>query len=122
MPKGLKIAVIVFHINAACYALFSVFFGFTLIYVVTQEKNQTDLIAGTIVCVGFVVLSLIWAAFNELTIWGLKKYKFWAWVCGIIISGLNVFSICMPLGILSLVGLLVKDTQPLFQKSKQLPV
>ena len=122
MPKGLKMAVIGFHINAACYVLLSIFFGFLFAYGVEQEKNPNDRIIGVVVGVLFTVLTLIWAAFNELTIWGLKKHRFWAWVCGIIISGLNVFSLCMPLGVLTLVGLLLKDTQPLFQKSKQLPV
>ena len=122
MPKGLKIAVIGFHINAAWYILLAIFFGVVTVVGVIQEKNQTDLIIGTIVCVAFTVTCLLVAAFNEFTIWGLKKHRFWAWVCGLIISGLNIFSICMPLGVVTLVGLLVEDTRPLFQKSKKLPV
>jgi hypothetical protein len=45
---------------------------------------------------------------------GLIAGKYWAWVAGIIISGMQVFSIFFPLGIMGLIGLLNTKTRQAF--------
>ncbi len=45
---------------------------------------------------------------------GLIEGKYWAWVAGIIISGMQVFSIFFPLGIMGLMGLLNSKTRQAF--------
>jgi hypothetical protein len=40
--------------------------------------------------------------------------KYWAWVAGIIVSGMQVLSIFFPLGIMGLMGLLNSKTRQAF--------
>lgn len=45
---------------------------------------------------------------------GLIAGKYWAWVAGLIISGMQVFSLFFPLGIMGLIGLLNTKTRQAF--------
>jgi hypothetical protein len=53
-----------------------------------------------------VVVCAVLAVGQEITVWGLKQRKFWAWVSGVCLSALIVPTIFLPLGALSLWGLL----------------
>ncbi len=48
---------------------------------------------------------------------GLIAGKYWAWVAGIIISGMQVFSLFFPLGIMGLMGLLNTKTRQAFNNA-----
>jgi hypothetical protein len=62
----------------------------------------------------FAVLIIGWGIFIEFVIKDLKQRKYWAWVAGLIISGLTIASILFVLGIIALIGLL--DTQKDFKQ------
>ena len=47
---------------------------------------------------------------------GLAQKKYWAWVASIIISGLSLFSLFFPIGLMGLIGLLNKETRQAFAK------
>ena len=55
-----------------------------------------------------------YGVFIELIIKDLKQKKYWAWVAGVVVSGLAIPSILFIPGIVGLIGLL--DTQKDFKK------
>lgn len=67
--------------------------------------------------VGLLVVSLFiigWGYFLIRIRRGLMEGKYWAWVAGIIVSGMQVLSIFFPLGIMGLMGLLNSKTRQAF--------
>lgn len=95
--KELKKTIICFHIVAILYLILAVIF----------------LIGGE----GFFfVLGVVLALLIEFTITNLKERKFWSWVVALIISGHLVLSFFFIFGIISLIGLLNKNTRKVFTK------
>jgi hypothetical protein len=63
------------------------------------------------------VLCATFAIGQEITVWGLKRRQFWAWVSGICLSALIVPTILLPLGGLGLWGLLAAGSRREFGMS-----
>ena len=62
--------------------------------------------------VGFIAaLCVVFAAGVEITVWGLKQRKFWAWVTGLGLCAIYSLSILFPLGMLGLWGLLADGSR-----------
>jgi hypothetical protein len=60
---------------------------------------------------GVIILMI---GITELIIYGLKRKSFYAWVGGIMLSGLYIPSLYLPLGVLALVGLLNENVRSEF--------
>jgi len=104
MNPKLKKTIVVLHISAVIYFLLAI----SLITVLAPYlPGRYSSIAG------FVI---IWGIFIEVVIKGLKDNKYWAWIAGIIISGLQIPSILIILGIIGLIGLVDKETRDAFNK------
>lgn len=56
--------------------------------------------------------------FVQFIIRGLKKTKYWAWIAGLIITGLYIPSLFIILGIIGILGLLDKSVIDEFQSAR----
>jgi hypothetical protein len=52
---------------------------------------------------------------------GLRESKFWAWVSGLVLAGLTLFSLFLPLSIIILIGLCHPWVRPTFQSPSSDP-
>lgn len=62
----------------------------------------------------FSLFVVAWGYFMLRIRRGLLEGKYWAWVAGIIVSGMQTLSIFFPLGIMGLMGLLNTNTRQAF--------
>jgi hypothetical protein len=66
---------------------------------------------------GIIFVALFAAAWGYLHIkirQGLLAQKYWAWIAGIIVSGMSLLSLLFPLGIMGLIGLLKHEVRMAF--------
>jgi|SRR6185312_7830076 len=81
-----------------------------LLFTFAGDPEMTDALGGT--PSGFIVVTCaIFALPIELTVRGLKKRKFWAWVAGLCLCAVYTLSVLLPLGALGLWGLLASGSR-----------
>lgn len=111
----IKLAHIAFHIGAFLYALLGVLLVLLADGIIQLPGDQSSMNSPASFMLGTMgVFCLALAAICEVVVWGLKRGRFWAWVAGLILSSIFVFSIFLPLGVMGLVGLLEEPTRKRF--------
>lgn len=129
MPRRLIITIVCFHISAVLSALS----GITLLVAASmftelfrQAGPRSDYVLSQVATAMGVALpvfagiAVVAAVGIELTINGLNKRKYWAWIVGLVLSGLMIMSgmqniIGFALGGLALWGLVDPDTVAAFR-------
>lgn len=132
MNQPLRLAIINLRITAVIYWILGVgLLFFPLVYIGMQALfgvNWTvlpelgpfgNLVAVTLYCWFAALFAIGPAIFLEFIIRGLKRYRYWAWICGVIMCGIYVPSGFMLFGILGLVGLLNRDVINEFNQRRQ---
>jgi hypothetical protein len=119
MPERLIITVVCLHISAALYVLSGLMALVLFINLPIPDPDFPALAFG----IGLFVLCLVLAIGVEITIWGLRKLKYWAWIMALVLCGLYIPSLFFILGGLGLWGVLDARTQAAFQaeRLKHLP-
>lgn len=117
-PKEMNKTLIIFRIIYVAHFIFSLllFFLLFLTFVVSDPNGEFRQVA----IVSFV-LSLVFLFLGILyykVCSGLKSGKFWAWIAGIILSGMWCPSIFFFIGIPALWGLVCKNTRTYFFASE----
>lgn len=117
MTDKIRLAYLAFHISAAIYVLLALAAVGGLVFISTLNLNAFDqlLIQAMIGC--FALFCIAIAVFVEIVVSALKRNRFWAWVAGLVISGLYVPSLFLPLGVMGLVGLLDENVRTRFNKN-----
>ena len=123
MPQALKKSIICLYISMALTVLaILIVVGFEVIGLFTSFSryygpNDSDILA--LVLLGALLMWLmVWLAFKLLVVIQLKRQRYWAWICAIILSAFSCLSLPgIIVGIISLVGLLDKTSVDWF-KSK----
>jgi len=113
MNPKLNKTIIVLHISAVIYFLLG-------IALLTLTILPRYIPYGALLLIALVSIAI--GVFVEIIIKGLKDNKFWAWVAGLIISGLYVPSLFIILGIIGLIGLLDKEVRKDFLKNLTSPL
>jgi hypothetical protein len=108
MKDRTALAIVCLHISAVAYVLFGIFLLLLPRLVETSESY------GSGFAVFFLLFCLALAAGIEILVIGLKRRRFWAWIIGIIVSGMYVPSLFLPLGTLGLWGLLAAGSRKSF--------
>jgi hypothetical protein len=81
-----------------------------LLLTLAGDPDMTDAFEGT--PIGFIAaVCSIFALAVEVTVLGLKKRKFWAWVAGLCLCAVYTLSVLLPLGALGLWGLLASGSR-----------
>lgn len=132
MNSALRLAIINLRITAVIYWILGagllVFpFIYLLLYVIWGFDLALmpglgpvgNLIAVTLYAWFAAFFALAPAIFLECIIHGLKRYKYWAWICGIIMCGIYIPSGFIVFGILGLVGLLDRAVTNEFNQRRQ---
>ncbi len=112
LPPVIKKAIIALHVTAAINALAALlFFIFIIVFIfigVSDFVPDGDMLTSI---VGLVYLMMIdgillgMAIFTEIVIHQLKQGRYWAWIAGMIISGINLPSLYFVLGLFGILGL-----------------
>lgn len=100
MPSRLRITIICFRISTILYVLLG---AAAIIFI-------PEFIFGIVM----LVVSLAVAAGVEVVIYGLRKYKYWGWIAGLILCILYIPSLFFVLGGLGLWGLLDPESKSRF--------
>src|SRR5438874_3351515 len=108
MKDQTSLTIICLHISAAVYVLIGVFL---LLLPRMMEPGEGY---GAGLAFFLLLFSLGVAVGVELLVVGLRKRKFWAWIVGIIVTGIYVPSLFLPLGALGLWGLLAAGSRSAF--------
>jgi Na+-driven multidrug efflux pump len=132
MHSSLRLAIISLRISAIIYWLLGVGcllapLFFLLLYALTNELPEDfeefgpvgGLMLVTSLCWFAALFALAPAIFLEFVIRGLKQTKYWAWVAGIIVSGIYLPSGFVLFGILGLVGLLNQAVSVQFNAARR---
>lgn len=82
----------------------------SIILILASVLRDDPIVFGLGVFIG--VFSMLYHLIHR----GLVAKKYWAWVAGIIVSGMYTFSLFFPLGIMGLVGLLKRETRQDFNR------
>ena len=108
MKDRTTLTIICLHISAAAYVLFGVFLLLLPRLVETSEGYSSGL------AVFLLLFCLALAVGVEFLVLGLRRRRFWAWIAGLIVSGIYVPSLFLPLGALGLWGLLAAGSRNAF--------
>ncbi|MCB9062782.1 MAG: hypothetical protein H6622_14770 [Halobacteriovoraceae bacterium] len=117
MPKSLNITIILFKIMSYFYSIFSIL----IIVFGIFSNNGHNFNAFNLIT--FIVLGIFLFAFAILyskVSLALKEGKYWAWITGIILSGLMLPSLLIVIGIPCLIGLLDKNSKK-YCEQEELP-
>src|SRR5690242_17836084 len=108
MKDRTTLTIVCFHISAVLYVLFGVFLLLLPRLVDTSESYSSGL------AVFLLLFCLALAVGVEFLAAGLRRRRFWAWIAGIVVSGIYVPSLFLPLGALGLWGLLATGSRKAF--------
>ena len=108
MKDRTTLAMACLHISAAAYVLFGVFL------LLLPRLGAPSEAYGSGLAVFFLLFCLALAVGVEFIAAGLRRRRYWAWVVGIIVSGIYVPSLFLPLGALGLWGLLAAGSRKAF--------
>jgi len=122
MPKKLNKTLLSLTILGILNYL-AVFVSVSLLIALLHESggsgNQETI--GQIISTMFLIIfAIFFGTFMFIIKRSLKKGKYWAWIAGIIVSGLMCTNITIVFGIPSLMGLLAKETKDFINKNNEL--
>jgi len=113
MKSRVNVAQISLHISTALYLVFAA----GVVALLGHDPIMEDAFGQAIVWIT-AGIGVACAVGVEVTVWGLKKRKFWAWVTALCIFGLYVPSLLLPLGVAGLWGLLTPASRAEFGMDK----
>jgi hypothetical protein len=104
MPKRLILTIIFLRINT----IFYIFFALCILVIIANSEHHVK--------EGVAIFAFVanFAVVFEVTIQGLKKLKFWAWVVALLVCSSSLFSLLAPLAGLGLWGLLDSESRAAF--------
>ncbi len=116
MPKKLKRSLFCLKILFIIYFLLG--FGLTSYGTLLIGSNEEQLLESAFVLFFGGIIMIAFSFLFYIVKKKLEQRKYWAWIAGIIISGLMSFNIFLFLGIPCLLGLASRETQGYFSKEK----
>lgn len=132
MHSSLRLAIISLRISAIIYGVIGVGLLlspllFLALYIFTNElpEDLEDLgpVGGMLAITVLSWFVALWAIgpaiFIEFVIRGLKRTQYWAWIAGIIISGIYLPSGFIIFGVLGLAGLLNQEVSQQFNAARK---
>lgn len=123
LHRQLKRAILCLRISTILYVLISLGSMILLwflypFYNVTIFRDPEDRYLIPALVLGLSIFSLAVAVFIEIIIRGLRRRRFWAWICGLITAGLYIPSLFFILGIFILLGLINEEVSREFRQNQ----
>lgn len=120
-PQSLKPALLCLRISEGLYVLLAILFGVlgtSGMLFGEKPSSQAEYFYVLGFTIFFVFLCLGMAIFIEIVCQHLKQGKYWAWIAGLILSGIYIPSLFFILGLIALIALLKPESKAFFEIKK----
>ncbi|MEK6705111.1 MAG: hypothetical protein AABZ06_04935 [Bdellovibrionota bacterium] len=113
LPRPLRLSIACLHVSAVLYVVFAISL-IVFSFLAKSKSTASDEQIFISYCVSFFFFAI--AVIVEIIIHGIKRFKHWAWVAGIILCVVYIPGILIIFGIIGLRGLLAMESRVLFQR------